>query len=236
VDGGVDHRWDVSFAEAIELQRQLRQRLVLEPPPGFDPRLVAGADLSIGRESPRGYAALVVLDAASLETVDTAAADADVTFPYVPGLLSFREIPLLEVAWRRLRRKPDVVIFDGVGYAHPRRFGIASHGGVRLGVPSIGCAKSILVGTHGPLGEERGATAELVHQGEVVGMAVRLRARVRPVYVSAGHMMDLATAVRIVLRMGTGYREPETTRRAHRLVNQLRRAAGRRDGDSRDPG
>jgi deoxyribonuclease V len=118
-----------------------------------------------------------------------------------------------------------VLIFDGQGYAHPRRFGIACHGGVLLDVPAIGCAKSILVGTHGPLGDERGARADLVHRGEVVGAALRLRAAVAPVYVSPGHRMDLETAVAVVLSVSAGFREPETTRRAHRLVNAVRKAA-----------
>jgi deoxyribonuclease V len=144
-------------------------------------------------------------------------------FPYVPGLLSFRELPVLAAAWTQLAQKPDLIIFDGQGIAHPRRLGLACHGGLLFGVPSIGCAKSLLVGTHGPLGEERGATAELRHRGEVVGMAVRTRRGVSPVYVSPGHLMDLPTAVEWVLRVSPRYREPETTRHAHRLVNALRR-------------
>lgn len=215
----------MNFQEAKRLQLELRERIRLSPPPGFAPRRVAGADLSISRGSRRGYAGLVVLDADTLETLDEASAAADVLFPYVPGYLSFRELPALAVAWERLRLRPDVVIFDGQGIAHPRRFGVACHGGLLFDVPSIGCAKSILVGRHGPLGEERGETAEIVHDGEVVGMAVRTRARVKPVYVSPGHLMDLPTAVEIVLRMAAGYREPETTRRSHRLVNEVRLAA-----------
>ncbi|HXE58820.1 MAG TPA: endonuclease V [Gemmatimonadales bacterium] len=220
------HRWDLPVAEAVALQRRLRDRLVLEPPAGLRVRRVAGADIAIARGEDRGYAGIVVLDAESRATVAEASAAGAVPFPYVPGLLSFRELPLLELAWARLAEKPDVLIFDGVGYAHPRRFGLACHGGLRFGVPSIGCAKSILVGTHGPLADQAGATAELVHRGEVVGMALRLRAGARPVYVSAGHLMDLPTAVAVVRQMGAGYREPETTRRAHRLVNALRRADG----------
>lgn len=142
----------------------------------------------------------------------------------MPGLLSFRELPAVARAWTELERRPDVLIFDGAGYAHPRRFGLASHGGVLLDVPSIGCAKSILVGHHGPLGEKAGSTAPLIHRDEVIGMAVRLRDRVQPVYVSIGHLMDLPTAVDVVVSMGAGYRQPETTRRAHHLVNELRRA------------
>jgi len=200
-----------------------RPPLGAPPPPGFDPRRIAGADLSISRGSRRGFAGIVVLDPRTMDTVDEAAAAVDVDFPYVPGLLSFRELPALAAAWKRLLTRPDVIIFDGHGIAHPRRFGIACHGGLLFDIPTIGCAKSILVGTHGPLGEERGSTSPLVHRGEVVGMAVRTRPRVRPVYVSPGHLMDLSTAVELVLRVTAGYREPETTRRSHRLVNRIRK-------------
>lgn len=217
------HRWDVSIDEAREIQRELRERLVLEPPKGFSPRRVAGADLSIRWKHDRGYAAIVTLDAASLETLEEATAVVDVSFPYVPGFLSFRELPPLAAAWARLRRRPDAIIFDGHGIAHPRRFGIACHGGLLFNVPSVGCAKSLLVGKHGPLGNKRGATAEIEVDGEVVGMAVRMRDGVKPVYVSPGHRMDLRTAVDLVLSMGAGYREPETTRRSHALVTRLRR-------------
>ncbi len=222
----------VSPAEAPAVQRALRERLVLEPPPDFAPRTLGGADISMEREGTTAYAGVVVLRAGSLATLDAATAVAPLAFPYVPGLLSFRELPALAVAWPRLRLRPDVLIFDGQGYAHPRRFGIACHGGLLFDVPAIGCAKSILVGTHGPLGESRGSTAPLVHRGETVGMAVRLRDRVQPVYVSPGHRMDVDTAVRVVLSASAGFREPETTRRAHRLVNEARVAG--RDGAAGD--
>ena len=225
MDDGVA-RWNVTVSEAVALQRELRDRLVLHSPPGFAPRLVAGADISLDRDDPRGYAGITVIDRETMETVDEATATAALGFPYVPGLLSFRELPLVEPAWARLRVRPDVLVFDGQGYAHRRRFGLACHGGVLFGVPSVGCAKTLLVGTHEPLGEERGARAELVDRGEVVGMAIRLRANTKPVYVSPGHLMDVATAVEVVLAVSAGYREPETTRRAHRLVNRLR-VAGR---------
>lgn len=214
--------WDVSVPEAVARQKRLRDQLVLEPPVGFAPRLVGGADVSMNRDGALAYAGIVVLDATTMETVDSATAIAELRFPYVPGLLSFRELPPIEQAWQSLSRRPEVLIFDGAGYAHPRRFGIACHGGLLFDVPSVGCAKSILVGTHEPLGPERGARAPLVHRGEVVGMAIRLRDRVTPVYVSAGHRMDLPTAVDVVLSASAGFREPETTRRAHRLVNALR--------------
>jgi deoxyribonuclease V len=217
---------DLTPAEAVALQRRLREEIVLEPPPGFAPRLVAGADLSMAKGSARAYAGMVVLETGSLRTVEQAGAVAELRFPYVPGLLSFRELPPLALAWQRLRQRPDAIIFDGQGYAHPRRFGLACHGGLLFGIPSVGCAKSILVGQHGPLDLSRGSTAELVHRGEVVGMALRLRDGVRPVYVSAGHLIDLTSAVRLVLAMSAGRREPETTRRAHRLVNEMRVADG----------
>ncbi|HEV2145795.1 MAG TPA: deoxyribonuclease V [Longimicrobiaceae bacterium] len=220
-----EHRWDVTPQEARRIQSELRERLVTEPPPGFAPRLAGGADVSFERFAKWGYAGVVVLELAGLETVAEASAVAELTFPYVPGYLSFRELPPIAAAWERLERRPDVLVFDGQGTAHPRRFGVACHGGLLLDVPSIGCAKSLLVGTHGELGEERGSTAPLVHRGETVGMAVRTRTGVKPVYVSPGHRMDLPTAVEIVLRLAPRFREPETTRRSHRLVNELRRRA-----------
>lgn len=215
--------WGISTLEAKAEQEALRARLVLRPPDGFRAERLGGADISMERRGRTGYGGIVVLDGGSLELVSEATAVTPLTFPYVPGLLSFRELPVLEKAWRRLELRPDVLLFDGHGVAHPRRFGLACHGGLLFGVPSIGCAKSILVGEHGSIREERGATAELVHEGEVVGMAVRTRSGVAPVYVSAGHLMDLPTAVEIVLQASPSYREPETTRRAHRLVNDLRR-------------
>ncbi len=212
-----------SPAEARRLQLELRERIVLEPPPNLDPDTIAGADLSMDRGSEIGYAGIAVLRAATLQPVEQVTATEPLEFPYVPGLLSFRELPPLVAAWRQLRHRPDVLIFDGQGIAHPRRFGLACHGGLLFDVPSIGCAKSLLVGKHVPLGEERGSLAEIVDRGEVIGMAVRTRARVRPVYVSPGHRMDLPTAVELILRVSPRFREPETTRRAHRLVNEARR-------------
>lgn len=215
--------WPVSVGEAVALQKAMRDQLIAQPPADFRPKRIAGADVSMTRGNNSAFAGIVVLDAATRSTLAEVTAVSELRFPYVPGLLSFRELPALEPAWVLLMQKPDVVIFDGAGYAHPRRFGLACHGGVLWDVPSIGCAKSILVGEHGPLGPERGAKSELIHKGEVVGMAVRLRDNTAPVFVSIGHRMDLKTAVEIVLSMGAGYREPETTRRAHALVNRLRR-------------
>jgi deoxyribonuclease V len=219
------HDWNVTPQEAVALQNSLRERLVLRVPSGLRVSRVAGADISTERGNDTGYGGFVVLDPVSLAPVSQQGAEAPLGFPYVPGLLSFRELPVLAAAWMRLDSAPDLLVFDGQGTAHPRRMGIACHGGLLFGVPSIGCAKSLLVGSHGPLGEERGAMAEIRHRGEVIGMAVRTRRAVSPVYVSPGHLMDLPTAVEWVLRLSPRYREPETTRHAHRLVNVLRRQA-----------
>jgi len=209
-------------AEALAFQKELRDHLVLQPPPDFSPELVAGADLSIVRGRDLGHAAIVVVATDTLRPVDQATASVRVEFPYVPGLLSFRELPPLAAAWEKLNARPEVVIFDAHGLAHPRRFGLACHGGLLFDVPSIGAAKSILVGAHGVLGEARGSTASLTHEGEEVGRVVRTRTGVSPIYVSAGHLMDLDTAVDLVLRVSPCYRIPEPVRRAHRLSNQTR--------------
>lgn len=222
--GSIPRRWDLTVAEARERQQQMRGQLVTVPPPGFAPRYVAGADVSAERFKHFGYAAVVVIDLETGETVDEASAAMELRFPYVPGYLSFREIPPLDAAWRQLRIRPDVVVFDGHGYAHPRRFGLACHGGVVWDVPSVGCAKNPFIGTFEPVADERGATSPIVHEGETIGSVLRSRAGAKPLYVSAGHRMDLSTAVNLVLRLAPKYRQPETTRRAHHLVNELRRA------------
>jgi len=219
-----DNTWPTTIAEARALQLSLRERLVLEHPAAFAPRTIAGADVSMERFGKRAYAGIVVLDAATLQVVDQATATETLRFPYIPGYLSFRELPPLDSAWRQLTVRPDVVGFDAQGTAHPRRFGLACHGGLLWDVPAVGCAKTLLVGEHERLPEERGAWVPLMDRGEQIGAAVRTRDRVRPLFVSPGHRMDLATAVDLVLRLTPRYREAETTRRAHALVNEIRRA------------
>src|SRR5262249_12948151 len=150
---------------------------------------------------------------------------AEATFPYVPGLLSFREAPVVLEAFAKLEHAPDVVVCDGQGLAHMRRFGLACHLGLWLDRPCLGCAKTLLVGKFGAQGPEAGARADLVDRGEVVGAAVRTKRNVQPVYVSAGHRIDLDSAVRVVLAGAAGYRVPEPTRQAHLYVNELRRGA-----------
>jgi deoxyribonuclease V len=212
-----------TIEEATAVQQQLRAEVVLRPPADFAPRLVAGLDVSMDRDATECVAGIVVLTLPDLVTVDQATAVAPVPMPYVPGFLSFRELRAVAEAWDQLRTRPDVLVFDGQGIAHPRRFGIACHGGVLFGVPSTGCAKSILVGRHAELPPERLARAPLVHRREVVGAAIRLRERTLPVFVSPGHLMDVETAVDVVVAANAGFREPETTRRAHKLVNDERK-------------
>jgi deoxyribonuclease V len=218
------HSWDVTPKEAVALQRELAGRIDTRTPLE-DWELIAGVDISYSRHSNTLYAGAVVLRRDDLRVVEEQTAVREAKFPYVPGLLSFREIPPVLDALAKIRTRPDVVMFDGQGLAHPRRIGYASHAGLCLDVPTLGCAKSLLCGEFGRLGKTAGAIAELVHREEVVGMAVRTRTSVQPVYVSVGHGIDLASAVRVVLQTCRGYRIPEPTRQAHRLVNALRTAA-----------
>ncbi len=215
------HSWDIDYGDAVELQNQLRQQVVTEGKLQ-NYRLVAGADVSYSKPTNWVYAGVIVYDLKLKEPVEAATASGKSPYPYIPGLLSFREAPILLQAFRKIRTVPDVVIFDGQGIAHPRRIGLASHVGLWLDLPSVGCAKSVLVGEYEEPEHEKGAATPLVHDGEVVGMAVRTRPRVKPVYVSVGHKLDLATAVDVVLASCTHFRLPEPTRLAHLLVNRMR--------------
>jgi deoxyribonuclease V len=221
------HSWDLPVPEARALQERLRGRVEARDRIGRV-RRVAGADVSYDRGSPILFAALVVLDADSLEVLETASVRVRARFPYVPGYLSFREIPPLLEAFDRLERRPDLLLADGHGFAHPRRFGLACHLGVYLDLPTIGCAKSVLVGTCREPADRRGAYTALRDGGETIGQAVRTRPGVKPVYASVGHRVSLATARCWILRLAPRYRLPETTRAAHAEVNRLRRAAPRR--------
>ena len=209
------HPWDVSPTEAVALQRELAP-LVREAPLDLDAvRTVAGLDVSVREDRVR--AAVVVYDVPDRAVVDHAVWEGPVAFPYVPGLLSFREVPAILPALEQLSRLPDVYMLDAQGRAHPRRFGLACHLGVLLEAPALGVAKSILVGRHGPLGEGKGSDAPLVHKGETVGVALRTRERVKPVYVSVGHQVTLGDAERLALRLATKYKLPQPTHLAHRL-------------------
>lgn len=215
------HSWDLTPGEAIEVQQRLRNLVRLQPL-ARPVCAIAGADISFNKFSETVYAGIVVLSLSDLRIIESAGVRSVAKFPYVPGLLSFRETPSLLEAWEKLNTKPDVLMLDGQGIAHPRRFGIACHIGVLLDLPTIGCAKSILVGGYGELGLEAGSRSPLIDRGQQVGVALRTKSKVTPVYVSPGHLIDLDSAVDLVLRSTGKYRQPEPTRQAHLLVNRLR--------------
>jgi deoxyribonuclease V len=216
------HAWQVTPSEAIEIQQRLRSLVRIQPLRG-EVHTIGGADISFNKFSEIVYAGIVVLSFPDLRLLETSGARTTTQFPYVPGLLSFREMPAVLQAWDQLHIKPDILMLDGQGLAHPRRFGIACHAGVLLELPTIGCAKSILVGRHEALGTEAGNHAPLIHRGEQVGAALRTKRDVTPVYVSVGHLIDLPTAMAVTRRATGKYRQPEPTRQAHLLVNRLRR-------------
>jgi len=208
------HPWDVSTADAVEIQRRLAPRVVREGAPA-DVRRVAGLDISVGRGSAGGRGAAVVVRYPEMEVVEQAVVEARVGFPYVPGLLSFREIPVLLAALREVKERPDLLLVDGQGLAHPRRFGLACHLGLLLDMPAVGCAKSRLCGDHAPLAAEAGARVPLTDGDEVIGVVLRTRDGVAPIYVSVGHRIGLDEATAWALRCCRGYRIPEPLRLAH---------------------
>jgi deoxyribonuclease V len=215
------HSWEATPREAASLQTRLCRRVREEPIRWNALRLVAGCDVACDGETL--IAAVVLLDAASRKVVETADARRTVSFPYVPGLLSFREIPVLLEAFAKVQGRPDALLCDGQGRAHPRRFGLACHLGLWLDIPSVGVAKSRLIGTADEPGRRRGSSTQLLHDGEVVGRVLRSRDGVRPLYVSVGHRVTLEDATRLVLAMGAGFRLPEPTRLADRRVAALKR-------------
>jgi deoxyribonuclease V len=217
------HDWPKTEAEAVELQTALAARVdTARPLDSFE--LVAGCDIAYHLTEPVLFAAVAVVRASDRSVVETRTATRATDFPYIPGLLSFREIPALLAALAELRHAPDAVMVDGQGIAHPRRFGLACHLGLWLDRPCLGCAKSWLVGEHDEPGPAAGDAAPLTASGEVVGAAVRSAAGAKPVYVSPGHQLDVASAVAVVRATLSGYRHPTPTRAAHLAANELRRA------------
>jgi len=221
------HRWDVTYSEAAAIQEALRGKLILRDDGQDDGlsdpvRSVAGADISYDRGSDLFFAAVVLMKYPELTLLEEAAVSARVSFPYIPGLLTFREGPPLIAAFAKLRNLPDVVLFDGQGIAHPRGIGLASHLGLLLDLPAIGCAKTRLVGFHEMVGEKRGEWTKLIYQDRQVGAVLRTRERIKPLFVSQGHRIGLPRAVELVLSCCRGYRVPEPVRRAHLTVNRLR--------------
>ncbi|MEZ4599960.1 MAG: deoxyribonuclease V [Syntrophotaleaceae bacterium] len=216
------HDWGVSTREAAGLQKRLAERVRLKNGLPGRIRTVAGADVSYQRRGELFYAAIAVLNYPEMTLLEESVAADRVSFPYVPGLLSFRELPVLLEAFRRLRTVPDLILVDGQGIAHPRRLGLASHLGLWLDLPTIGCAKSRLCGDHAPPGPCRGDRTPLLLDGEVVGTVLTSRDRVKPLYVSPGHRIDVDTAAEMVARCALRYRMPEPTRLAHHLANRER--------------
>lgn len=208
------NEWNVSTLQAREIQEQLAPRVVCSGGP-ISPALIAGLDVSVDRLK-TATAAVVVLSYPGLEVVESIAVRGEVVFPYVPGLLSFREIPITLEACGRLKHTPDLVFVDGQGYSHPRRLGLASHLGLILGISTIGCAKSHLCGEYTEPGPRKGDQSDLVADGgEIVGAALRTRENSRPLFISVGHKISLSAAVGWVLQCCRSYRLPEPSRLAH---------------------
>ena len=208
------HGWRVSPSQAQEIQLKMAS-LVSRTNELTGPRFIAGVDISVDRARGMGRGAVVVLSYPELEVAEVQTVEDNINFPYVPGLLSFREAPITLAACEKLEITPDLVLVDGQGIAHPRRLGLASHLGLFLDRPTIGCAKSRLCGSHFEPANEPGSYAELVDNDEVIGAAVRTKARVNPIYVSIGHKVDLEAAIHWAMQCCRGYRLPEPTRLAH---------------------
>ena len=215
------HSWDLSPKDAIEIQKQWSRRVVTTDQ--FGPvRRVAGVDVGFEDNNQVTRAAIVVLSYPELAPLDSALVKIPTSYPYIPGLLSFREMPAILKAYEQLQLKPDLLLCDGQGTAHPRRFGIACHLGVWLDVPSIGVGRTRLVGSHDALPDEKGAWVPLLDKGEQVGAVLRSRKGVKPIYVSTGHRVSLASSVQWVMNCVTRYKLPETTRYAHNLASNLK--------------
>jgi deoxyribonuclease V len=213
------HRWDLPVAEATRLQSELARRVVAEDRHG-EIRTVAGVDVTYSSDSDRIVAAVAVLAADDLRLLETKTAEVLVSFPYVPSLFSFRELPAIVAVLRTLKLTPDLIVCDGQGIAHPRRFGLASHLGVLFDVATIGFAKTLLAGEAGEPDAERGSRSPILFHGEVVGNALRTRSGVEPVFVSPGHRISVTSACDWVLRLAPRFRLPETTRLADAIVRR----------------
>lgn len=215
------HPWDLTPTEAVALQRELRGRLVDGAMPSRV-RYVAGVDVSGRKDDPMLTAGCVVWDREDGRVVESVSVREPEKFPYVPGLLSFREIPAISKVLEKLQTTPDVIVVDGQGRAHPRRLGIAAHLGLLVDVPTVGAGKSRLCGTYEEPGPEVGAASPLLHQEEVIGQVVRTKPKCKPLFLSAGNRIGLEEAVAVVLQCLRGYRLPEPTRLAHLFVNEAR--------------
>jgi deoxyribonuclease V len=220
----------LSVDEAVRLQEELAPSVIRAAPPGFAPRTAAGLDVAYATDSPQVAAAVVTVDVATGEVLESATAVGEVEFPYVPGLFAFRELPTLLTAFARLTAEPDLLVADGHGLVHPRRFGLACHLGVETGLPTIGVAKTPM-GHYDEPDQPRGARTRILDGDDEVGAALRTQPNVKPIFVSVGHLIDLDTACAQVLALAPKYRLPETTRQADHLCRETLkcwRAANRR--------
>ena len=215
------HEWDLSYKEAAEIQRCLASRVRFTAMKKKT-KIIAGLDCAFSKDGKTIFAAAVVIDLSDFSTIETITANRKVDFPYIPGLLSFRETPACIDAIEKLKNTPDVFIVDGQGIAHPRRLGIASHIGLLIDKPTIGCAKSRLIGTFDEPGRRKGSFSPLVDSDEAIGVVLRTRTDVKPVFVSVGHKCTLDDAISVVLQCTTRYRLPEPSRLAHQLVGQAK--------------
>lgn len=213
------HQWPNTLEEAIAIQEQLRTQVITSDQLNKTIQYVAGVDMGFDADGTISRAAVAVLSFPELQVIETTIAHRPTTFPYIPGFLSFREIPAVLDALEKVKIIPDIILCDGQGIAHPRRLGIASHLGVLVNIPTIGVAKSLFIGQHEELPETRGSWQPLIHQGETIGAVLRTRTKVKPVYVSSGHKISLPTAIDYVLRCTPKYRLPETTRIADKLAS-----------------
>lgn len=214
------HDWNLKPDQAIALQKQLSSEVISNQPIDVNAvQLVAGVDVSV--KDNVSQAAVVVMTFPDLKPVETVLASRPTPFPYIPGLLSFREGPVLVEAFEKLQHEPDVLIFDGMGIAHPRRIGIASQMGLWLQTPTIGCGKTLFVGKYQEPALERGSWSDLVDKGQIIGAVLRARAGVKPVYISPGHLADLPTAIDLVMRCTPKYRLPEPIRLAHNAAGRF---------------
>ncbi len=216
------HNWPTTEADALAIQHELAARVDTSTAPPGPIEYVAGCDIAYHLTEPRLFAAVVVLKVSDLSIVEERTVTREVTFPYIPGLLSFREIPALLDTFGELLRTPDAVMLDGQGIAHPRRFGLACHLGLWLGLPCVGCAKSWLAGEYAEPGPTAGDATPLTINGEEVGAVVRSAGGAKPVYVSPGHNIDVTSATALVRATLSGYRHPAPTRAAHMAANRLR--------------
>lgn len=221
------HPWRLSYAGAVSVQEKLRERVALRPLALGGVRHVAGSDLAVSKRLGRLVAAVVVMTFPGLEVVETRVRAGKLVFPYIPGLLSFREIPTLIRCIESVRTPFDVMLCDAQGIAHPRGLGLASHLGLLIDTPTVGCAKSRLVGEHDDPGPRRGDFARLTHGGEYVGSVLRTREGVKPIFVSPGHFVDHPSSRRVTMACLTRYRLPEPTRLAHIAAGEARRSLER---------